>query len=63
MVRAIIADPLVTERLIIKEVEPPIPQPYEAIVQVKAISLNRGEIRDSLSGDKRKDQDGIIQVS
>ncbi|MET3849153.1 zinc-binding dehydrogenase [Paenibacillus sp. OAE614] len=51
MVRAIIADPLVTERLIIKEVEPPIPQSNEAIVQVKAISLNRGEIRDSLSGD------------
>ncbi|UUZ96532.1 zinc-binding dehydrogenase [Paenibacillus sp. P25] len=64
MVRAIIADPLVTERLIIKEVEPPIPQPYEAIVQVKAISLNRGEIRDSLSGDKKKrpgwDYSGIV---
>jgi NADPH:quinone reductase-like Zn-dependent oxidoreductase len=42
--RAIVVDPEVPERFVIKEVEAPQPGLSEALVQVKAISLNRGEV-------------------
>ncbi|MDQ0896817.1 MULTISPECIES: zinc-binding dehydrogenase [unclassified Paenibacillus] len=51
MVRAIISDPLVAGRFTIREVEMATPAPSEAIVQVKAVSLNRGEVRDALNGE------------
>ncbi|OZB94277.1 zinc-binding dehydrogenase [Paenibacillus sp. XY044] len=47
MIRAIVTDPLASEILTIKDVDVPVAQPWEAIVQVKAISLNRGEVKDA----------------
>ncbi len=46
-IRAIVVDPAVAERLVIREVAPPAALPHEAIVKVAAISLNRGEVRRS----------------
>lgn len=43
-IRAIVVDPDVAGRFVIKEVEAPQPGPSEALVQVEAISLNRGEV-------------------
>ncbi|GHO94292.1 oxidoreductase [Reticulibacter mediterranei] len=43
-IRAVVVDPNVPGRLAIKEVEAPQVSPSEALVQVEAISLNRGEV-------------------
>ncbi len=43
-IHAIVVDPDVPGRFVIKEVEAPQPGPSEALVQVEAISLNRGEV-------------------
>ena len=40
-IRAIVVDPAVAGRFIIKEVEAPQPGPSEALVRVEAISLNQ----------------------
>ncbi|MBO0792614.1 MAG: alcohol dehydrogenase, partial [Ktedonobacteraceae bacterium] len=42
--QAIVIDPQAPVRLGFQTVEPPIPQANEAVIQVKAISLNRGEV-------------------
>ena len=42
-IRAIVVDPEIPGRLVMKEVEAPQAGPSEALVQVEAISLNRGE--------------------
>ena len=42
--RAVVVDPEVAGRFAIKEVEAPQLGPSEALVQVEAISLNRGEM-------------------
>lgn len=47
MIRAIVVDPLKPSHLAIQEVEAPQAQPWEALVQVKAVSLNRGEVKDA----------------
>jgi NADPH2:quinone reductase len=43
--RAVIVDPSVAGRLVISDVDYPLASPSESIVRVKAISLNRGEVR------------------
>jgi NADPH2:quinone reductase len=43
-VQAIVIDPQSAQRVGFRTVEPPIPQPTEALVRVRAISLNRGEV-------------------
>src|SRR5579884_1813851 len=43
-IRAVVVDPDVAGRFVIKEVEAPQPGPSEALVQVEAISLNRGDV-------------------
>jgi NADPH:quinone reductase len=44
-IRAVVVDPSVAGRLLIRDVDYPQASPSEAIVRVKAISLNRGEVR------------------
>jgi NADPH:quinone reductase len=51
LIRAVVVDPTVADRLVIREVEPPSPLPNEAIAKVAAISLNRGEVRRSQSAE------------
>lgn len=48
-IRAVVVDPEAPGRLRIGEVDPPSPAPSEAVVQVAAISLNRGEVRGAQS--------------
>jgi NADPH2:quinone reductase len=43
--RAIVVDPDASGRLVIRDIEDPMPTPSEALVKVAAISLNRGEVR------------------
>jgi NADPH:quinone reductase-like Zn-dependent oxidoreductase len=47
MIRAIAVDPHASANLAFKEVDAPQAQPWEALVQVKAVSLNRGEVKDA----------------
>ncbi len=45
--RAVVVDPEAPGRLVIREVAEPMPDRSEAVVRVRAISLNRGEVRRS----------------
>ena len=47
MIRTIVVDPHAPSHLAFKEVDAPQPKPWEALVQVKAVSLNRGEVSDA----------------
>lgn len=46
---AVIVDTAAQGRLTLREMEPPTPAPNEAVVKVAAISLNRGEVKASLT--------------
>jgi NADPH2:quinone reductase len=50
-IRAVVVDPEVSGRFVIKEVEAPRPGPSEALVQVEAISLNRGEVLRAMTAE------------
>jgi len=48
-IRAVVVDPAIEGRLAIKPVPAPSPTPSDALVRVKAISLNLGETRNALT--------------
>jgi NADPH:quinone reductase len=51
-IRAVVTDPHAAERLIIASAPTPLPSPDKALVRVKAVSLNRGEVRGAMMTDR-----------
>jgi NADPH:quinone reductase len=63
--RAVVVDPAAAGKLVIQEVPPPQAAGNEAVVEVRAISLNRGEVRSSMSAPAGRrpgwDLSGIVE--
>ncbi len=51
--RAIFADPQSASRLVLGEADAPSASPSQALVRVKAVSLNRGEVRRAMAAQER----------
>lgn len=49
--RAVVVDPDASGRLVVRDVDDPAPLPFEAVIAVKAVSINRGEIRRSMTAE------------
>ena len=50
-IRAVVVDPDTEKRLTIQNVDPPSPLSSEAVIRVKAVSLNLGEVRFSMNAE------------
>jgi NADPH2:quinone reductase len=52
-IKAILTEPKSLSHFVLGEIDPPLPGPSQALVRVKAISLNRGEVRGGMSAQNR----------
>ena len=61
--QAVVIDPQSPQRVGFRSVEPPAPQAAEALVRVKAISVNRGEVIYRVQGEAGTPLGGTWQES
>jgi NADPH:quinone reductase len=57
-IRAVVTDPQTADRLVIASTPSPLPSPDEALVRVKAVSLNRGEVRGAMMTERAGSRPG-----
>jgi hypothetical protein len=61
--QAVVTDPANPDHFVIRDFPAPTPFPNQAIIRVKAISLNRGEVRNSLTAPPENAPAGISPES